>query len=247
MVDYASFAHGAVVYPLTTSTGNSLLQDADPAIFHALDYLAWSLEYFMGTRITEVVASLTPAPPFDSAVGSSIPYDPTDYLTTEQFTFPMLAVWRSEDKLKDQSEVWRTNACAVGIAYVLPPLSAGQAEALLPTLHAAKSIIDHAVRQGWHPEYTPQGGAEGDRVWGSDHANLQTIDVTEAKYGHFPALDGSGLKFPAVVIDAVIHERDEAVAGAFETMAGANLNVDLEDDATDTTIADFVQTKSDVG
>lgn len=242
MADYDVFAHGGAQYPLTSSTANSLLRDADPAIFYALDFLAWSLERYMGERIAEIVAaSGFGTTQITGACAGSVPYDPTDYLTEQQFKFPLLAMWRTEDKLKEQNSVARSNACEVEIAYILPPLTGSQAEALIPALRAAVAIIDKSVRRGWNASYTPPNGAAGDVVWGDEAANIQAIDVTTARYGHVPGLDGSGLKFPAVVIGAVIHERDEAVAGAFEAMAGADVAVDLKDSDADTNVADFVE------
>lgn len=246
MVDYAQWGHGGATYPLTASTSNSLLRDADPALFFALDFWGWAIGHALNARVAAMVATMT-RPPLASALAESVPYDIADYLTTKQFKFPLLAVWRDDDKMRDLTAARRTNACNVSLAYVLPALDAAQAEQLLPLRRAVVATIDKLTRQGWHPSYTPPGDALGGVVWGEDNANIQAVDIVAAEYGYLPALDKTDVKFPAVLIQAVIHERDEVVAGALEAFAGADVNIDVRDEATSTTVSNVVQAKTDVG
>ena len=46
------FGYGGAVYPLTSSTTNSLLRDADPALFYVLEFLSWGLGHYLDARIT---------------------------------------------------------------------------------------------------------------------------------------------------------------------------------------------------
>ncbi len=181
MTDYAGWKYGGVQYPLTGATGASLLRDADPSLYYILDFYTSMLALHLGTRIA-AQASIAGAP-IASAVAMYIGYDPSPYLTQGYFKFPLLAVYRKKEKMVEKSKVWRDDQADLDVMYILPPLSAAEAEQMMPILRTVGRVLDLSTEQGWYPTYAPPAGATGALVWGPDHANLEKIEITEGTYG----------------------------------------------------------------
>lgn len=239
MADYDTFAHGGVTFPLTDSTSNSLLEDADPVIYRALEFFQNQIETHLGDRWEAEVAltTLTGRP----IVAYAIPYDPAPYLNTEQLKFPLLAVYRASTAFGERTATWRNDICKVHVAFVLPPLDAGQAERLLPILNGVKAVIDHQTEQGFYSTFTPADGDAGDDVWLL--SGLEKIDVRNASFGSYETT--SGLHFPSIVFDVDVHERVMPVDGAFGEFEGADVSEDLDNESGDE-VVDFVEFATDV-
>lgn len=233
--DYAGFKRGAVQYPIQIGTNQSLLRDADPFIYYALDYFAGVLETHLGARL---VAEATQAGlDWTAAVAYRTPVDPAPYLAQEQFKFPLLAVYRKRVTLNDHTGGKRRSIHELECAYIFPPLSAGQAERLLPALHAAADIIDDRTDQGFDPNYLA-----GAAVWGSSYANVESVSFKEGSFGAFPGLDGQ--HFPAWYGTFTATEANDIVTdgyGEFEAMGSQSLSEHIYDGATDTTLQNVVQ------
>src|SRR5579872_7429478 len=105
-LERSTFKWGGVVYPLTSATTNALLQDADPAIFYALDFYASMLQQYLGARWSAECTRANRSDIGANVVQSKVPYDPSDYLTTEQLSFPLLAVYRTRSTEAEQSVQW---------------------------------------------------------------------------------------------------------------------------------------------
>jgi len=236
--DYAGFRRGAVQYPIATASSNSLLRDADPVVFYALDYFAGVLETHLSARLLTEASAVGIT--WSGAVAYKTPLDPTPYLSHEQFKFPLLCVYRKRVTLNDHTGGRRRAVHELECAYIFPPLSAGQAERLVPALHAAADIIDDRTDQGFDPNYL-----EGALVWGPSYANLEAISFKEGSFGAFPGLDGNA--FPAWYGTFTATEANEIVEtgyGAFEAFAGSNVSEHVYDRATDTTVQNVVQFNS---
>lgn len=239
MADYGDFKRGGVAFPLTASTANSLLRDADPALFYALDYFAAMIRHHVGDRLMAAVA-LTDAP-IASPVAMLSPIDPVPYLTEAQFKFPLLAVYRLETEFTMHTVTWRKDECRFGAAYILPPLTAGQAVILLPILNAIKAVIDDRTQMGHDPAYTPPGGNPDDVVWSAPFAGVQAINIKKATFGAYAGIKGDNI-FPALVFEGSFTEREGNAT--FVQLQGVDAHQDLVVDGT--TITDFNQFASDV-
>jgi hypothetical protein len=153
VADNAQVQVGNVVTPLTASTANTLLQDADPALYAVLAFFGSLLEIHHSARWdAEVVAAGLP----DLAghiVQTTMSMDPAYYLIQEQATPPILALYRISSEFLERTRHFSQENATWGFDWILPPLSAGQAERLLPFRNAvAKTILDR-IDKGYDPAY----------------------------------------------------------------------------------------------
>lgn len=218
-----TFKWGALVLPLDdgVASGYSLLRDADPAVFWALDFWAAVLQLDLGARwsVAATAAGLTSVAA--NIVQGKVPFDPGPYLTSDQFKFPLLAVYRKSSKAKDQSEQWERTDDVWGVDFVLPTLTPAQAEQLLPALNAAKAVLVHRTTEGHHADYL--AGAE---VWDSDHAGVMEIGFTSFSIGDWKLSDR--LSFPTLHAEVAVSEMQGVPSGAFEALAGTDTEIALE-------------------
>lgn len=236
MADYGSFAHGAVNYPLTTATTNSLLQDADPAIYHALEFFSGMLDIHLGARLFAEAANLNLTIP--NAVALKLAMEPQPFLLANQFRFPLLALYRKSETSTDHTAVWSRDDSEWELAYVLPPLIQVHAEKLTPILRAASRIIAHCCQQGYDPAYL-----SGQNIW--DTANLQKVSLVSTQYGGYDPIENIDKYYRAIVCKLIVKERDDypTTGTPFETFNGADIAEDFK--ALDNTkITDFVLAKT---
>lgn len=235
-LEWGTFGEGASVFPLTSSTANSLLKDADPAIFYCLDFFAFVLGAYMGTRL--VAEATACGAPITAAVAYTLPDDPATYLTQAQVAFPLLAIHRVQDVVTDRTLTYREAKGTWRVHYVLPPIDAGQRERLLPALRAAARIIDNRIEAKFDPNYL--GGA---RIFGPGYANLESIRLMTVDYAEWET--GSPLSFPAAAMTLEVCERDTVIAGAFDALAGTDTALDLKEPPA-ATLADVVDIATDL-
>ncbi len=244
MVDFASFKHGGVTYPLPAEdsglggTGASLLRDCDPAIFYALEYYASVINTHVGTRlVAEAVAAGHDK--ILSAVGETLPVNPENWLTSEHIRFPLLSLYRKSSTFRIIGQR-KFSTHVLELAYVLPPMNAGEAEKLLPILHAVEVLLDNRTEQGFDPSYTPSTptGTAGESPWSASRAGVARVGITASTTGAYtPTAD---LFFPAVVMTVEMEERSEAVLSELEAYEGSDITEDFA--APDgTTIPDFLE------
>jgi hypothetical protein len=234
--DFGTFNYGGLKFPLSTSSGNSLLQDADPVIFHALAFYSAILTLHMGSRLLAEAAACSA--PITQAVAYTTPLDPLPFLQEEHFNFPLLALYRVSEKNSYRTLNWSHGTSKIGIAYVLPPLTPGQAERILPILRAAPLIIANRTEQGFDPAYL-----NGAKVWSAAFAGLENIEApVESQYGSYPGV--GNLVFPAWTATITVNERQMRETD-FGKLNAVDASLDLPTKG-DTTITDFVAFKSDI-
>ncbi len=235
MADYAVFKHGGVQYPLTASTSNSLLLDADPAVYYALRYIAGVLDLYLGDRLLAQAA--LEGLDLPGAVATQLFVEPSPALAADKFSFPLLALYRKSEKHEIRSSAWERDVCEWELAYVLPPLPSDyMADQLTPILRAVVRVISHAVRQGWDPNYN-----SGQKVW--TVAGIESIGLVSATYGGYSLIEDIGKFYRAVVCKLQVTEKDYKPTAHFESFTGGNVNLDLEN-VDETVVTDFVQTKT---
>jgi len=134
-----NFNVGNVVFPLTSTSGNSLLQDADPLLYYALSYWSTMIGTYDGARLVAAFTAAgvsTASGTITSAVMAAYPYDVGPYMQDTQVVFPCLTAFRKETTTKWITTGFEDDATTLGVQYVLPPLTAAQAELILPILSA---------------------------------------------------------------------------------------------------------------
>ncbi len=240
MTDFDRFRRGNVSLPLGTSSSYSLLRDADPAIFYALEFYAVVLDNYLGDRLAEA-ASAANAEQIASAVAETLPCNPEPWLQDAHIKFPLLSLYRKSSTYRYVGHR-KTGVQELELAYVLPPMRASEAEQLLPILHAVEAIVDHCTEQGFDPSYTPTSpdGTAGEVVWSASRAGLVRVEVMSSTTGAYtPAAD---LFFPAVILTLQMQEQANPVVSALDAFEGADVTQDLV--AEGTTYANFVVTST---
>ena len=163
--EWGPFGFGKTQYPLTASTAKSLLEDADPAIFWLLDFLSAMLTKHMGARWTaeSAAAGLAKLDGNPSVlVGSKVSHDPLPWLPAFQYDFPILGAFRVAAVRKQEDVAPATHDgqplySTAHVLFMLPPLTADQANKLLPILHAVQVVAKEKVFVGADPDW--QSGA----------------------------------------------------------------------------------------
>ncbi len=217
-----SFVSGGVTFPVA-ATGNPL-QVADPALFHALAFAEAMIRIYAGDALLAFGASARVTDP----VAYAIPDDPTPYLTEEQVKFPLLAMY---PKNMTSSRVAREASRAgttFELAYVLPPLTAGDAAKLTPMLRAIERLLENRFDAGNDPSYTPPGSTLGASVW--EAAGVFRASVNGASFGSYPGT--ADLPMPALIVQVALEERS-TYQGDTDTLTvfeGVTANLDLSEE-----------------
>lgn len=240
MSDYATFQVGGVSYPLTTTGSATLLRASDPILFFMLDYFASILETHIGQRF--LMECTTAKVDIDRVVAYKTPIDPAPYLTSNQFKFPLLAIYRKNETYAGKTVAFRNTITDFAVEYILPPLTAAQSERLLPILPSVARVLDDRIQRGADPSYTPPGGTVDGRVWSAVFAGLQDITLVDGRFGSYPG--AQDLDFPAWVGTVRASERTQPT-GDFSSFDAVDHETDLVTTG-DTTITDFADFASDV-
>jgi hypothetical protein len=233
---YGTFAHGGVRYPLTADTTNSLLQDADPALFYALDFIAGVLQIHIGDRLAAEGAKV--GLDLSVAVRKKIHVEPSPVMTADQMLFPCLAIYRKEDNWDAHTAVYDKDVSTWELAYVMPPLTPVQLDALQPILRAVGVVIENRIWQGFDPAY--QGGALIGAI-----APIHKAFVKKIVYGGYQPIDNLSKYYRAIVVTLMVWERDVSIDDdtQWPEMTGVDASID-ETSRDGTKVTDFVQVKT---
>lgn len=227
-----SWHYGGVVFPLPASTANPLLQDADPALYYAIDFLSTMIATYAGARLIAESAAINY--PVTAAVSIKVPYEPGAYLMQEGVKLPLLSLVRRSG-INDQHSVARSHSTTTwALSYVLPPMSPSQAQKLQPILHAIELLIHNRLEHGHDPTYTPPGGTLDGKVWAL--AGVESIKTTTTTYAGY---EGTGeLYFPALVMTLEVRELNAPASGTPLQGMDAGIAVRAPDGTTTPPVAD---------
>lgn len=223
--DYDTLKRGGIWLPVRTGTGLSLLQVADPAIFFALEYFTFVLEKTLGPALEEYGAAAGIEIP--KAVAHAVPITPRQILDQGNGEFPLLACYRVRGTTDDVTLALRHGTYKIAVEYILPPLTAGQAEILVPLLTAAHAALDEWTCQGFDPAFAPTGGTEGDEPFMAPFACVEKIEFSDVTWGQYQPFEG--LPFYSVTMTAEIRERSEDISSLFDPYEGANVTAGVAD------------------
>ena len=217
MTDYSSFQRGGVQYPLTPSTANAPIVDADPAMNLAGNFLAGMLQIHLGARLAAEggVVGLQ----FASAVGNILNVEPTPVFLATDMRWPVFGIYRKTTTFNELTAVWEQDISQWEFVYILPPMTPRQTERLEPMLRAAVVVIDHAITQGFDPAYM-----SGAKVWAL--AGIKRVRLVSVKHGPYEPLEATDRLFRAVSGIIEVEERDMPIAAAFDLFSGADIAVD---------------------
>lgn len=237
--EYGTFKIGNTQYPLTASTSNSLLKDADVPLYYLLDFFGNELNFYAGDRWTAEMARAKLTMP--KIVGMKFPNNPFPYLQDTGIKFPLLAVYRVEGKFTEKSISFARTTSNIEIAWVLPPLSMSQMEIAGPFLNSVKDILYNRSEYGFDPNY--QHSFNYGEAAGFDW--IQMTDYTRMMIPHTT----TNLPMEALVMKLSMRERDnKGIDNQFETLTGIDTEMDLVNDPNDNPpeiLDNFVDMNSD--
>jgi hypothetical protein len=225
-----TFKWGGTTFPLTQSTAQSLLQDVDPARYWALQFFKRVLELHIGDRWAIAAAAAGLAGEQLNIVASAVPYDPLPSLRTEQFTFPLLSVFRLNGKTDEQTLTWERTTSEWGITFSLPPLKASQREQLEPVLKVVADVLKNRTTLGYDPNF--ENGAQ---VWSDAYSGVTEIGFTAERFGNMAGAEN--VFFPTLLMTMYTVEQERPVNGAYDAMEGTDNAIPLE--AADGTTTGF--------
>lgn len=206
---YGEFRQGAVSFPLTQDLSNSLLRDADPALYYTLAFFKSVIETHVGPRLV-AQAQQNGVRAIDKAINYFLPMDPGKHLQDTQVKFPLLAVWRKSSRFEVAAQSYMRRVGRWGVAYVLPPLSAGDAERILPVLSAVEAVLLNRIENIGDPAFMSDAN-----VWAL--AGVEEVELISAQYGSWTLQERTNLDFPAWIAELEVKERDMAAPdGAFD-------------------------------
>jgi hypothetical protein len=230
MSDWASWAYGGTALPLTTSTTNSLLRDADPALFYTLTYFQSVINTYVGPRLIAEAAKAPAVTQVTTAISAVVPFDPAPYLTENQgITFPLLSLHRIRERFEDHTIAHPHSVSEWVLQYVLPPINAGQAERLIPILGTIGKTLHNRIENMFDPSFS-----SGLRVWQA--AGVESIKLMTAEYGRWE--HGNGLAFPTWKAVIEVRERVDDVAGNLQPLSGLDSAIDIASSQSPT-VVDF--------
>lgn len=232
MADYGKFQLGGVVYPVEDSPFIKALPKLDPPIYKALVYYKAMLEKHLGAYFDALVTDAGMADYAGKIVAEYVGYDPAPYLQAAQYKFPLLALYRTEEEVKDHTVAWYKAQSQWTLLYVLPTLTAAQANQVVHILKGIRAVIADRTIQGYDPDYN-----SGEEVW--ETAGVMSIGITTARYGTIPDLS-TNILFPALELTMNVEEREEKNPG-LDTFSGIDGEVKVSDGtpANEVTVAEF--------
>ena len=231
MPDYANFKLGGVEYPVSASPFVESLEKLDPPIFIALKYFKAMLEKHLGDYFDAAATAAGMPHLVGKIVAEVMGQDPIRYLQDAQEKLPWLALYRTEEEFKDHTASWYKSTSKWTLLYVLPPLSAGQAQQIIHILKGVRAVLLDRTIQGYDPDYN-----SGEEVWGT--AGVMSIGIESARYGT-PNL-GTDLFFPTLERTMVVEEREQKNPG-LDDFTGLDGKIDVSDGdpINDVTVAEF--------
>lgn len=151
MTDYAGFHLGALASPLTQSTANSPLQDADPALYWFTQWTMGVIQTHCGSRWNEEMILLGQPTLVGKIVQSTVPYDPVPLFQDAQWKLPLLAIYRVGSDFNDASVNWIRRIGTWHLEYILPPLTPAQLERVWPITASIEAAVYDRVNQDYDP------------------------------------------------------------------------------------------------
>lgn len=212
--------HGGVQYPLTSSTANTLLQDADPAIYYALDLFSTVIKEYIGERL--LAQSVIEGFNLPSAVERALHFEPSPFLQSHDMLFPIFALYRSEEGWDQHTVSFEKDTSVWTWCYVLPPLNPRQIEQLNPILRSVAVVVNSFAMQSFDPTW--ESGATL-----RDKSGIQKMTAGPTRYLDIEMLDGDMNQWwRAVSGKLFVQERSALVADALDEFEGPNVTLDVD-------------------
>lgn len=230
MADYETVRLAGLTTPLTASTSNSLLQDADPALYWFTQWCEGVLQEHLGDRWDSEVTAMGQASLSGYIVRSTVPYDPVPHFHEAEFPLPLLAIYRVGSNFNDATTTWIRRVSTWGLDYVLPPLSAAQLERLSPIRSAIEAVLYDRINHDADPAVL-----SGARL--ATLMQTESIKVLESSNSHSylqvasrsPGVSSEATLFPLLSMRFEVAERQMPYT-SYEEWEGADISVQTPDE-----------------
>lgn len=187
---------GNAVLPLTASTANSLLKDADPVIFTLLDFVSGVIAHYVGSRWTAewADADLAGTQPVAFNIGAM---DPSLYMQQQQFKFPLLSIYRKSKRTINSTMTHITKQSFIDVVYTFPALDVRQGQKLLPFLNTIADVVDDQL-------------VRGQRMF--TDAGISEIETLNTEFTNIPT-DETGTQYlPTILMSLRVNELHSSLA-----------------------------------
>jgi hypothetical protein len=220
------FQVGGVKFPLTSTSGNDLIVDADPLIFHWLQFCKSVITTHLGNRFAQAAtaANLTGADGnlITSPVKQLVPYSPADYLQEVQFKFPLLSADRFNETYKEETRQWYEISFQMQMLYMLPPLTAAQMYKLNSFRSNVTKVLLDRLELGWDPSYN-----NGELIFKT--AGIEEIKFVKSDYLGLENPANVKTFFPTVMMTFDVKERKNHIDGSFPDLTSINGSTEISD------------------
>lgn len=225
----ARFKIGGVWYPLRgtgndqTTTGVSVVRDVDPGSHYLLRFFERILNWGIADGVAAVLPSMPAGGPTQGiAVRQTTTVDPMVWLKAHTWRFPLLALYPvSEEPARDRTGTWAQTTTVYKLAYVLPPMTAEQAEHGFALLMSARRLM---VLGCEHFGASPIDSGDNPL----EDAGVNTVEFARAEYGVLQSSEGAS-SYPSLVADLVVTYREQSddeqgVAAAYNLLTVDSLD-----------------------
>ena len=221
MAQYSGFQVGNFVGPLTASTSNSLLQDADPALYYTLDYFKTMIQTYMGARFDAEMTRVGLTEYVGQASSTALPYDPIPFLQSSGVKPPFLALFPVSDRPEERTRHWYHVIQTWRFLYVLPSMDSAQYAQLYSLLRAVGKVVQDRLENTLDPAW--QSGTPFAQLGG-----ISEIRMDEVDYGSIERLE-TNLFFPALTATLTVKEQRAATPN-LQNFVDAAVTIAVQDE-----------------
>ena len=208
---FSTFKVGGVQFPLVAD-GYDLIVQADPAIYHILQYFKYCINYYLVDKWFEQVTKISLYGADGSIIGDPvaqlIPYSPGDYLSEVQYKFPFLSADRVRGKCVGKTREWYEELTDIELVYAMPPMTAEQMYQMNSFRHLIVKIIQDRISNGWDPGYR-----SGETIFRT--AGIEEIALEDFKFVGIENPVDTNTFFPTIFMVLKIKERRNYVTDSF--------------------------------
>lgn len=213
------FGYSSIVSPITSSLANSSLKDLDPALYYAIDYFTNIIKKHAGSR-WDAESALVRTDLVGKIVNQTLPYDPLPFPQQNQFRFPLLAVYRTEEDYEWKVISKDHITCVFDVLYILPPLEVEAAERLYPFLSFIGKALLERTKQGFDTNIN-----SGEQYW--HESGIEEIGFIGSTYGKAPVVLNSNIQFPLISMQLKVVERLTPQLQNYQSFAGSDMNIEV--------------------
>jgi hypothetical protein len=208
---FSAFKVGGVQFPLT-SDGYDLIVQADPAVYHILQFFKYCINNYLADKWLEQVIKINLQDAAGAVIGNPveqlIPYSPADYLTEVQYRFPFLSADRIRETYIAKTREWYEVIYILEIVYALPPLTAEQMYQMNAFRVLVPRILQDRIEVGWDPGYR-----SGETILKT--AGIEEIKMLDSRYFGLENPANVRTFFPTIIMNFEVKERRNVITEQF--------------------------------